>query len=52
MCIYLSVVYYIGGWGEGASNGKSFRVVRACVRAVWMPYMYIVVCITLFVSPV
>ena len=33
MYIYIN----IGGWGEGASTGKSFRVVRACVRAVWMP---------------
>ena len=28
----------IGGWGEERSGptGKSFRFVRACVRAVWL----------------
>jgi hypothetical protein len=25
------------GWGGGRSTGKSFRSVRACVRAVWLP---------------
>ena len=30
---------WIGGWGEERSGptGKSFRVVRACVRAACMP---------------
>ena len=29
---------YIGGWGVSPSpTGKSFRFVRACVRAVWLP---------------